>query len=235
MTVFQKKYSKIYDLVYQDKDSESEINLLEKILKEYDVKKILDIGCGTGRHSMILAKKGYDILGIDKSIDMVKVARTKIKLDNLRFKHCSILKFKKQEIFDACLSLFDVIGYLKKKDIPKFFKIVSEHLQKNGLFIFDYWDTKKTEQHGISKILFKFFKTEKKRLLRMTYSEFKSPKVKITWKFISLPDFNSFKEIHEKETFSFKFLNKVALFNNFVLLKSISLSDINSLLIFQKQ
>ena len=235
MTVFQKKYSEIYDLVYQDKDSESEINLLENFLKEYGVKKILDIGCGTGRHSMILAKKGYDILGIDKSIDMVKIARTKIKSDNLRFKHCSILKFKKQEIFDACISLFDVIGYLKKKDIPKFFKIVSEHLQKNGLFIFDYWNTDNVEQHGLSKILFNVFKKENNILLKITCSEFKSPTVKIVWRFLSLPDITFFKEIHEKETFSFKFLNKVALFNDFILLKSVRLSDINSLLLFQKQ
>jgi len=235
MSVFKKKYAEIYDLVYQDKDYESEIKFLEQILEKYNVKTILDIGCGTGRHSVILSQDGYDVLGIDKSIDMIKIARKKTKDSSLRFKHCSILKFKKQEFFDACLCLFDTMGYLKQKDIPVFFKIVSEHLQRNGLFIFDYWDTDRVEQHGLSTLLFKLFKEKRKILLRITYSEFKSPRVKIIWKFLTLPAFNFFEETHEKETFSFKFLNKNALFANFRLLKSIRLSDINSLLIFQKQ
>lgn len=234
MSVFKKQYAKIYDFVYQDKDSEKETEVLEEIFKEHQVKKILDIGCGTGRHSTILAQKGYDVLGIDNSLEMINIAKEKIRRNNLRFKHCDILKFKKQEIFDACICLFDTIGYLKKKNIFKFFRRTSKHLQKNGLLLVDYWDTENTEKCGISKVLFKVFRAEKKILFKLAYSKFERPKVKITWRFFSLPDFKFFKEIHIKNTFDFEFLNKMATSNNFEVLEVIKLSDINSLLIFQK-
>jgi len=70
MVVFG-KYSDYYDLLYRDKDYQKRVQLFKKrSLKKYSshkVKTILDLGCGTGNHSIILAEKGYQLTGIDFS------------------------------------------------------------------------------------------------------------------------------------------------------------------------
>ena len=77
---FQKFYSKYYDLVYEKKNYKFECKRIEGFLKyKENVKHILEIGCGTCSHSILLSKKGYDIIGIDNSKEMIKVAKEKIK------------------------------------------------------------------------------------------------------------------------------------------------------------
>lgn len=60
-------YALYYDLLYSHRDVKSETNFLERIFKEYssvNVKKILDVGCGTGIHAIELGKRGYEVLGM---------------------------------------------------------------------------------------------------------------------------------------------------------------------------
>ena len=138
-------YAKYYDILYADKDYEKECEFIESVFKQYSsIKpaKILDIGCGTGGHLLHLAKRGYEVLGIDKSISMVRVAEEKIRKHELRAEVlvADMLDFNLNEQFDACISMFAVINYIIKTDeLIKAFKNVRKHLKKGGLFIFDYW------------------------------------------------------------------------------------------------
>jgi len=63
--VFGLDYSDSYDDLYADKDYGAECDLLEKIFRRADrpVHTILDLGCGTGRHSVELARRGYELVG----------------------------------------------------------------------------------------------------------------------------------------------------------------------------
>jgi len=75
-------YSKYYDSLYKNKNYLKEVNHYLKISKKYKSKKIkniVDIGCGTGVHSFLLAKKSYNLLGIDKSQNMLNIAISKKK------------------------------------------------------------------------------------------------------------------------------------------------------------
>jgi SAM-dependent methyltransferase len=104
--------------------------------------KILDIGCGTGGHLVTLAKRGYDVVGVDKSEWMVEFAKEKVRRYGLgaRFFVADVLDLKLDEKFDACISMFAVVNYIvKTDDIIKGFKNVRRHLKHGGLFIFDYW------------------------------------------------------------------------------------------------
>ena len=63
-------YANFYDNLYKDKDYKKECDYLEKIFNKYSPKKvktILDLGCGTGSHDLILAKRGYQVTGLDFS------------------------------------------------------------------------------------------------------------------------------------------------------------------------
>jgi len=64
----QKDYASAYDFLYQDKDYEKECDFIESIFVRYsgNVKRVLDLGCGTGGHALILVRRGYHIVGVDR-------------------------------------------------------------------------------------------------------------------------------------------------------------------------
>ena len=63
------EYAEYYDLLYKDKDYVAEANYIDGILQKYATgcQKILELGCGTGKHAELLSHKGYEITGIDMS------------------------------------------------------------------------------------------------------------------------------------------------------------------------
>lgn len=146
MSVFG-KYADFYDWLYQDKNYAGECDALEEIFKKYGKGKIsyiLDLGCGTGNHAFILHKRGYKIMGVDRSEVMLANARKKLsKLSiakNIRFQKGDLRNWKMDEKFDAAVMMFAVLGYqLTNKDVLQAFSTVSRHLKHNGLFIFDIW------------------------------------------------------------------------------------------------
>ena len=131
-------YSKYYDLIYQNKDYNAEVDYISACIKEYapNAKSILEFGSGTGGHGLILQSKGYNIYGIERSEKMVEVAIT-------QGFHCiqgDITNFKIEQKFDVVISLFHVISYINdNKSLFDVFRNASIHLNTNGLFIFDVW------------------------------------------------------------------------------------------------
>jgi ubiquinone/menaquinone biosynthesis C-methylase UbiE len=118
-------------------------NSVERILKRYNNKKeILDLGCGTGRFTIELAKRGYKMQGFDICDEMLKVARKNSKKRHLKIKFikADIRNFKlkrKANVIWARGSLGDL---LKMADFKKALKNIRNNLLKNGVFIFDVRD-----------------------------------------------------------------------------------------------
>jgi len=135
-------YAKYYDLLYQDKDYRKEIDFIDSLIKQHLQKKnlrVLDIGCGTGKHANYLAEKGYQVTGIDFSEEMIRIAKSN-KNGNTDFYVADATSFNLNKKFDIVLSLFHVVSYQSSnKDISSMFSNVSKHLNHNGLFIFDFW------------------------------------------------------------------------------------------------
>jgi SAM-dependent methyltransferase len=137
-------YSQYYDLLYGDKDYKTEVEYINKLIKENssEVKILLDMGCGTGKHAELLCDKGYKVHGIDLSKDMLKIAenRRKDKEDKLSFSHSNIQELNLDKKFDAVVSLFHVMSYQNSNDeLIKAFKVAIDHLKDGGIFIFDFW------------------------------------------------------------------------------------------------
>ena len=79
--VFNSYYSKFYDQIYSKKNYIEEVKFLNSIFlknKKHNP-KIIDIGCGTGQHLLQLLKLGHNVTGVDKSGDMINLARLKLK------------------------------------------------------------------------------------------------------------------------------------------------------------
>ena len=138
MNVFH-EYSQYYDLLYQDKDYQSETQFLNSLLKSYGVVqgKILELGCGTGKHAIFLASLGYEILGIDISHEMIELAnKNKSELpsiiaDRIVFQQgdaCAI-PFPDQS-FDVVLAVECIFHFPDRK---QFFKEAYRVLKPGGV------------------------------------------------------------------------------------------------------
>src|SRR5260370_19420094 len=83
--VFGADYANAYDVLYQDKDYASECDLIERVFAEYAagrrVKGVLDLGCGTGGHAVPLAERGYEVVGVDRSAEMLRHAVERSRAD----------------------------------------------------------------------------------------------------------------------------------------------------------
>ena len=116
MSVFG-KYSSYYDLLYRDKDYEKEVEYVHRLIQKFSpgAKSILNLGCGTGQHDILLAEKGYSVTGVDLSEEMLCAAKAKI-LDNkangldVTFCQRDVRNLVLDQKFDAVVSLFHVMS-----------------------------------------------------------------------------------------------------------------------------
>lgn len=142
-------YSRFYDLVYKDKDYVQEAAFIRTNLEKYGVcsGKILELGCGTGRHALELARAGYDVHGVDLSEGMVGRAEAGCASESesvrkrLRFEMGDVRTFKAEPgKFDAVISLFHVASYqTSNEDFTDYLTTARNALRAGGLFLFDFW------------------------------------------------------------------------------------------------
>jgi SAM-dependent methyltransferase len=148
--VFGPQYANQYDLLYGDKDYQAECDLLEKVFQRYargSIKTILDLGCGTGGHAIPLTNRGYKVVGVDRSQDMLSQAKEKtqsafsIPTPNIpTFIEGDVRNVDVGRQFDAVLMMFAVLGYqLTNEDVLASLRTVQKHLKPNGLFVCDMW------------------------------------------------------------------------------------------------
>ncbi len=101
-----------------------------------EVRRILDLGCGTGNSSAPFVELGLHVTGIDRSPEMLSVART--KLPKATFVEGDFTAFELGKTFDLAVSVFDSLNnLLDPHDFRRCAEQVLRHLKPNGLFIFD--------------------------------------------------------------------------------------------------
>jgi len=141
MKVFD-DYASYYNLLYKDKDYHKEVLYVDNIIQELKpgACSLLDIGCGTGMHDVLLKERGYTITGIDLSKTMVEIAEKLSEKNKLEFKVANATTYRDAKKYDVVVSLFHVVNYQTSNDsLRKFFNTAASHLDRGGLFIFDSW------------------------------------------------------------------------------------------------
>ena len=133
-------YSKTYDKESFTQGTIGECDFIEKELNYNKSLKILDVGCGTGRHSIELSKRGYSVIGIDFSESQLLRAKEKSAAENLKIsfqKHdARNLPFNKE--FDTAIMLCEGGFPLMETDEMNFeiLKSVTRSLKEKSKFIF---------------------------------------------------------------------------------------------------
>ena len=138
-------YAQYYDLLYSDKNYALEAAYVDQLIKQHvpSATKLLNLGCGTGKHDYALAHLNYIVTGVDISSDMVAVATQNLPADicnRLSFLEGDIRKINLNTTFHAVISLFHVMSYqVTNSDLRLVIDTANRHLDTNGLFIFDCW------------------------------------------------------------------------------------------------
>ena len=113
------------------------------LLKENGVSgdsSVLELGCGTGTVTRMLAKEGYDCVGLDMSEDMLSIASEKTFEEGSQVIYtCQDMRdFEVPYEVDGMISIGDSMNYITSvPDLESVFACVSENLKKGGVFIFD--------------------------------------------------------------------------------------------------
>lgn len=137
-----KSFARVYDMFMDNVPYEEWCEYLTGLLAEYGVKEgiLLDLGCGTGSLTELLAQKGYDMIGVDNSEDMLEIAvekREKSGLDILYLMQ-DMREFELYGTVQAAVSICDSINYIQEyEELVQVFSLVNNYLDPDGIFIFD--------------------------------------------------------------------------------------------------
>lgn len=142
----RQKYANIFNDLGEDwetivnvRDTQRETDFIQSALPKKET--ILDLCCGTGRHSIILRRRGWNTVGLDLSKNLLNIAKRNMKNERAEFplvradmRH---FPFRKQ-VFDAVICMFTSFGYLpSENEDMKSFKEVRRILRKGGKFLLD--------------------------------------------------------------------------------------------------
>lgn len=135
-------FAKIYDQIMDGVPYDLWYNYLKELLDYYNKKpeRVLDLACGTGNMSLRFARKGYSVVGLDRSKAMLEIARAKTSSLEMspEFIQADIRDFCISNRFDFVFSLFDSLNYiLSIIELKKVFSNVYKVLNSRGIFIFD--------------------------------------------------------------------------------------------------
>ena len=114
------KLSKYYEILEGGKIDDVN-SFLEKLLKKYEARRILDFTCGTGAQTLWLVKRGHNVIGADISPAMLKIAKQKASEAHLKVKlKKGDMRTSKFGTFDAVITIFNAIGLPHKRHPIKF-------------------------------------------------------------------------------------------------------------------
>ena len=132
-----------YDAINADIDYVKWADFIDEILKKECAARpelILDLGCGTGKMTLELSRRGYDMTGIDYSPEMLDIARSAAEEDghDVLWLCQDMREFELYGTVDATVCCLDCINHLEdEKDLKKCLDLVHNYLIPDGIFIFD--------------------------------------------------------------------------------------------------
>lgn len=135
-------FAEVYDQFMDNIPYEDWCKYVISLLEEYGIRDglVLDLGCGTGSLTELLADKGYDMIGVDSSEDMLQIAMEK-RVDsgnNILYLQQDMRSFELYGTVGAVISICDCMNYiLERKDMVQVFRLVNNYLDPGGIFIFD--------------------------------------------------------------------------------------------------
>ncbi|MBQ2931935.1 MAG: class I SAM-dependent methyltransferase [Clostridia bacterium] len=134
-------FAEVYDKL-QDADYNKFVDYYEQIFARLGKKPklVLDLACGTGNITIPMAKRGYDMIGLDLSCEMLNIARNKTAAESLDilFLNQDMCEMELYGTVDAIVCALDGLNYITDEDdLRQIFKLAANYLNPGGVMIFD--------------------------------------------------------------------------------------------------
>lgn len=136
-------FAEVYDIFMDNVPYEEWADYIEDILKEYGIEDglVLDLGCGTGSMTQELAGRGYDMIGVDYSGEMLEIAMEKKEKSNADILYLlqDMREFELYGTVRAVVSACDSVNYItEEEELVQVFRLVNNYLDPGGIFLFDF-------------------------------------------------------------------------------------------------
>ncbi|MBS3678769.1 class I SAM-dependent methyltransferase [Ornithinibacillus massiliensis] len=122
-----------------DKFIEKCVNFIAEIAPPNRYEKVIDLGCGPGLYCKKLARKGYEVTGIDFSESSIRYAEEQAEEENIHIKYRveNILNWEETNKYDLALLIYYTYSSLNKQEREKVLKNIYNSLNKGGILIID--------------------------------------------------------------------------------------------------
>ena len=136
-------FAEVYDTFMDNVPYEEWAEYLAAILREYGIEDglVLDLGCGTGSMTEKMAAKGYDMIGVDNSGEMLEIAMEKKEKSgwDILYLMQDMREFELYGTVRGVISACDSVNYITDdKELEHVFRLVNKYLDPKGIFIFDF-------------------------------------------------------------------------------------------------
>ena len=136
-------FARVYDTFMDNIPYEEWAVYLTGLLNEYGVNDglVLDLGCGTGNMTELLAKEGYDMIGVDNAEEMLEIAMEKREKSghDILYLLQDMREFELYGTVRAVVSVCDSVNYIdEEEDLTEVLRLVNNYLDPGGVFIFDF-------------------------------------------------------------------------------------------------
>lgn len=134
-------FAALYDALTTDIPYEKWADYIELLFQKFGQKKpklVLELACGTGTMTNLLVDRGYDMIALDQSEEMLGVAAEKTAGKGVLLLEQDMTDFELYGTVDAILCLLDSVNYVTEdENLERMFHWVANYLEPGGLFIFD--------------------------------------------------------------------------------------------------
>lgn len=132
-------FAQVYDMFMDNIPYDQWCEYVTGLLREYGIDNglLLDLGCGTGTITRLLAARGYDMIGIDNSEDMLSIAMEQSE-GGILYLLQDMREFELYGTVKAAVSICDSMNYImSEEELLAVFRLVNNYLDPGGIFIFD--------------------------------------------------------------------------------------------------
>ena len=136
-------FAEVYDQFMDNVPYREWADFLQEILQKEGISDglVLDLGCGTGSMTEELAGRGYDMIGVDNSEDMLEIAMEKRQESghDILYLLQDMQEFELYGTVRAVVSVCDSVNYVtEKEELEQIFRLVNNYLDPGGIFVFDF-------------------------------------------------------------------------------------------------